>query len=178
LSKETSATRYAKAVFEIAVERHELEKWRTDLDIIAIPGRDPVVSDLLENPTIHSDDKIKVLTAAFGGISPLALNLVRLLVVKGNFNLAPEISVNYQQLLDQHNGVERAEVVTAVPLSDDDKKNVEAHLGALINKRVVIRQKVDPDLIGGIIARVGGKLLDGSVRTKLENLKREIGTIS
>jgi F-type H+-transporting ATPase subunit delta len=178
VSREASATRYAKAIFEIALERQELEKWQSDLEIIAIPAQDKTVSGFLESPSVHSGDKIKVMTAALQGISPVALNLVRLLVVKGRFSLSPEILLHYKQLLDEYRGIERAEVITAIPLSDDDKQKLETRLGAMINKKVIISPEVDESLLGGIVARMGGKLLDGSVRSKLENLKKEISGVS
>jgi F-type H+-transporting ATPase subunit delta len=178
LSKETSATRYAKAIFGIAVERNELAGWKSDLEKLAVLGANDTLTDLLENPSVHSGDKIKVMSSVLEGISPLALNLVKLLVVKGRFDLAPEIAVHYQQLLDEHSGTERAEVITAVPLSEDERQKLEIRLGKVINKKVIVSRTVDPGLIGGIVARMGGKLLDGSVKSKLENLKKEISGIS
>jgi F-type H+-transporting ATPase subunit delta len=178
VSKETSATRYAKAIFAIAVEKNELAGWKSDLEKMAVLGGNETVADLLENPSVHSEDKIKVLTAVIGDTSPLALNLIKLLVVKNKFDLTPEIAAHYQQLLDRYNGIERAEVVTAIPLSENERQDLETRLGKVINKRVIISRTVDPDLIGGIVARMGGKLLDGSVRNKLENLKKEISGVS
>jgi len=77
-------------------------------------------------------------------------------------------------MLDSYRGIERAEVVTAIPLDNDDKRRLETRLGTIVNKTVVVNEKVDPDLLGGIVARLGGKLLDGSVRSRLAALKSEI----
>jgi F-type H+-transporting ATPase subunit delta len=178
VSKETSANRYAKAIFEIAVERNELAAWQSFLEQMAVLDEVEAVTDLLENPTVRLEDKIKVLSVVLEGITPMALNLVRLLVARGRFDLAPEIASHYGQLLDRNSGIERAKVVTAVPLSDEERQNLERRLGDMIDKKVIVTQTVDPELIGGIIARLGGKLLDGSIRNKLENLKREISGVS
>jgi F-type H+-transporting ATPase subunit delta len=86
-----------------------------------------------------------------------------------------QIADEYRKLLDSHRGIEQAEVTTAVPLDEGEIKKLEEDLGALVGKNVVIRPEVDPALMGGITARVGGKLIDGSTRSRLERLKKQIG---
>ncbi len=85
-----------------------------------------------------------------------------------------DIADEYQRLLDSYHGVEPAEVITAVPLDDEDSLRLGERIGAVVGKKVVIRPEVDSSIIGGFIARIGGKLLDGSTRSKLEALKREL----
>ena len=177
MAKKTHVRRYAQAVFDIAVEKQELDKWQSELKKIAVLGENPETAALLENPKLRLEDKKKVLTAVLPDVSPQALNLVYLLVTRGNLGIVAEIAEEYQQLLDAHRGIERADVFTAVPLDDDDKRKLEARLGAIVDKKVVIKQEVDPDLLGGIVARMGGKLLDGSVRSRLAALKDEISNI-
>ena len=77
-------------------------------------------------------------------------------------------------MLDNYLGVEQAEVVTAVPLDENDVQKLAKNLGAVVGKEVVVKAEVDPEILGGIIARVGGKLLDGSTRSRLAALKREL----
>lgn len=85
-----------------------------------------------------------------------------------------DIADGYQRLLDSYRGIEQAEITTAVPLDDEDKLKLEEHLGAVVGKKVVLKPEIDSSLIGGIIARIGGKLLDGSTRSKLTALKKEL----
>jgi len=177
VAKKTHVRRYAQAVFDIAVEKQELDKWQSELKKIAVLGENPETAALLENPKLRLEDKKKVLTAVLPDVSPQALNLVYLLVTKSNLAIVADIAEEYQQLLDAHRGIERADVFTAVPLDDDDKRKLEARLGVIVDKKVVIKQEVDPDLLGGIVARMGGKLLDGSVRSRLAALKDEISNI-
>jgi len=166
--------RYAQAVFDIAVERQELDEWQSELRKIAVLGEDPATAALLENPKLRFEDKKKLISGVLPDISPLAMNLVYLLVTKGNLNIVTEIADGYQEMLDNHRGIQRADVITAVPLDEDDKRRLETRLGAIVDKNVIIKQKVDLDLLGGIVARMGGKLLDGSVRSRLAALKSEI----
>jgi len=78
--------------------------------------------------------------------------------------------------LDSYRGIEQAEVITAVPLDDKDKKRLEEHLGVVVGKKVVLKSRVDSSLIGGIVARIGGKLLDGSTHSKLMALRNELAS--
>jgi len=178
VARKAYARRYSQAVFEIAVERGELDRWQSDLRKVASLGEDATLTTLLETPKLHFDDKAKLLSEQLGDINPLALNLVYLLVASGRLSMVDEIADEYQRLLDSYHGIEQAEVTTAVPLTDEDKLNLEERLGTVVGKKVVIKPKVDSSLIGGIVARIGGKLLDGSTRSRLEALKREMSGVT
>ena len=178
MARRANAKRYAQAVFQIAVERAELDGWQSDLSKIASLGEDAAFTMLLESPKLHFDDKARLLSEQLGDINPLALNLVYLLVAKGGLSLAGEIADEYQRLLDSYHGIEQAEVITAIPLDDEERLKLAERLGAVVGKKVVIKPEVDSSLIGGIVARIGGKLLDGSTRSRLEALKRELSGVT
>jgi F-type H+-transporting ATPase subunit delta len=169
------ARRYAQAVFQIALEKNELERWQSDLDKIAGVVGEPTIQAALENPKLRFEDKIGIFTRNLGEINPLALNLVRMLLTRGSIGIISEIADTYRALLGEYQGIKSAEVITAVPIDDKDKQKLTEELGALIGSKVTLKSEVDPEIIGGIIARVGGKLLDGSTRSKLAVLKRELG---
>ena len=175
MARKAYAKRYSQAVLEIAQDKGELDGWQSDLGKIAGLGEDAALVALLENPKLPFNQKAKLLAERLGDINHLALNLVYLLVAKGRLNLAGEIADEYQRLLDDYRGIEPAEVITAVPLDDEAKLWVAERLSTVIGKKVVIKSEVDPSLIGGMVARVGGKLLDGSTRSRLEALKKELG---
>ena len=174
MARKTYPRRYSQAVFNIALEREDLDRWQSDLRKIASLSKDVALSALLESPRVRFDNKVKLLSERLGDINPLALNLVCLLVARGRFSMAGEIADEYQQLLDSYRGIEQAEVVTAIPLDDEDKLRLEERLSAVVGKMVVLKPEVDASLIGGIVARIGGKLLDGSTRSQLEALKKEL----
>ncbi len=174
MARSAYARRYSQAVFEIAMERQELDRWQSDLRKVASLGEDAALVALLENPGLHFNDKARLLSEQLGDINPLALNLVYLLVARGRLSMVGEIADEYQRLLDSYHGIEQAEVITAIPLDDEDRLRLAEHLGAIVDKKVVIKPEVDSSLIGGVIARIGGKLLDGSTRSQLEALKREL----
>ncbi len=168
------ARRYSQAVFEIALETKELDRWQSDLRKIASLGEDATFIALLESPRFRFADKARLLRERLAEINPLALNLVYLLVTRGRLGMVAEIADEYQRLLDSYHGIEQAEVTTAVPLDAEDKLRLEEGLGATVGKKIVLKAEVDPGLIGGIIARVGGRLLDGSTRSRLVALKSEL----
>jgi len=175
LAKRSYPKRYAQAVFEIAREKKELDGWQAALDSIARLSADGGFVTLMESPRLRFDDKSRLLAEVLGDVKPLALNLAYLLVKKGILAMAGEIAEDYRRLLDNYRGIEKAEVVTAVPLTKEDKRKLEKRLGAAVGKKVIIEARVDAGVVGGVIARVGGKLLDGSTRHRLELLKGEIG---
>jgi len=168
------ARRYAQAVFNIAREKKELDRWQSDLGRVADLGGDATVMALLENPKVRFEDKAKLLSEGLVDINPLALNLVYLLVTKGKLGMIGDIAGEYRLLLDGYNGIERAEVTTAVALDDEDKARLEEQLGDVVGKKVVVETKVDKSLIGGIVARVGGKLLDGSTLSQLAAMRKAL----
>jgi F-type H+-transporting ATPase subunit delta len=174
MARKSYARRYSQAVFSIAREKSELDRWQSDLKKIAALAGDAELIAFLENPKIRFEDKAKLLAKALGKVNPLALNLVYLLVTKGRFSMVADIADEYQRLLDSYRGIEQAEVTTAIPLDEKDRRKLEKRLEMIVGKKVVVKSKVDPDVLGGVVARVGGKLLDGSTRSKLMALKKAL----
>lgn len=174
MARRVYAGRYAQAVFAIALERNELDRWQSDLRNIASLVADEAVVTWLTSPRVSFDDKTKLLTGRPGDINPLALNLIYLLATRGRADIIGNIADEYQRLLDSYHNVARAEVTTAVPLDNKDKSRLAEFLGAAVGKKVVIKSEVDSGLIGGLIARIGDKLLDGSTRSRLQALRNEL----
>ena len=174
MARKAYPRRYAQAIFEIALEKQELDKWQADLDLLAGAVADADVQAVLSSPKVKLEEKIKLLGGALDRVNPLARNLAGLLLSREGINLLAGIAGEYRRLLDEHRGIAPAEVITAVPLDDKDEKKLAERLSALAGKQVVLETNVDDDIIGGVIARIGGKLLDGSTRSKLEALRREL----
>lgn len=177
MTNSTYSRRYSQAVFRIALEGQELNRWQSELRRIASIVNDTALFALLENPEVSFDEKAKVLSERLGDINPLALKLVSLLVAKGKLGMIGDIAEEYQRLVDNYRGIEGtevAEVTTAIPLDDEYRLKVAQRLTSMVGKPVVLKVKVDSGLIGGIIIRVGDKLIDGSIRSKLAALKRDL----
>jgi len=166
--------RYAQAAFELALERNALENWQEGLKKIADSTASQDLMALLESPRVPFDAKKELLEKQVGKINPLVFNLALLLVQKGSLRLSADILQQFIALLDAHRGVERANVIAAVPLSDEDRKTISNRLGKMIEGKVVVQDRVDSSIIGGFIARIGDMLVDGSVRQRLESLKKSL----
>jgi F-type H+-transporting ATPase subunit delta len=174
MAKKANARRYAQAIFEIALEKKEPERWQTDLQKIVAAVSDGTFQAALDSPKIKVENKARFLKERLGDVNPLALNLVLLLITKTGVSVIKQIADEYKRLLDSYYGIEAAEVTTAVPLDDADKQKLAERLGTVVNAKVEIKTRVEPEILGGVIARVGGKLLDGSTRSKLAALKKEL----
>lgn len=177
MAKKAYARRYAQAIFEIALEKNELERWQVDLKKIAESLANSFFLAAMESNRLKIEDKSRLLSEVLGEVNPMALNLVRLLVDRSGVDMAGQIAKEYQELLYNHSGIAAADVITAVPLGEHEKQKLTESLGKLVGKKVVIESRVDPEILGGVIARVGGKLLDGSTRSKLQALKKEIAGV-
>jgi len=170
----SSGKRYAQAAFELALGRNELGSWQEGLKKMAALTANEELMALLQSPRLPFDAKKELLQKQLGEINPLAFNLVLLLVHKGSLRLSSDIYQQYIALLDAHCGIERAKVTAAVPLSDEDKETISSRLGKVVERKVVIDDKVDSSIIGGFIARMGDMLIDGSIRQRLETLKKSL----
>jgi F-type H+-transporting ATPase subunit delta len=170
----SSGKRYAQAAFELGLEKNKLDNWQEDLRRIASLAADEELMALLQNPRLPFGAKRSLLQKGLGEIDPLAFNLALLLASKGRLKLAKDISQQYDELLDFHRGIEHAEVIAAMPLSDENRESISRRLGEIVEHQVVIDARVDPSIIGGFIARIGDMLVDGSIRQRLEALKRSL----
>jgi F-type H+-transporting ATPase subunit delta len=171
---EVAAKRYAQAVFDIAREKGEFDRWAEDLQAIVDLVAQPGVLDVLASSRVPSEVKARLLGAGLADLDPLALNLAHLLVDKGRIALAEQIREEYQSLLDEHRGVAKAVVITAVPLSSDEGQAVVQRLKELTGKEIVLETRVEPEILGGLVARVGDHLIDGSTRTQLLELRHKL----
>ena len=129
---------------------------------------------LLENPKLPFEAKKALLAERLGKMNPLALNLACLLVHKRRLSIAGDISLQYDRLLDTHYGVEHVEVITALPLGDEDRERISGQFGKITGSKVAIDAQVDPSIIGGIKAKIGDKLIDGSIRNRMEALRKSL----
>jgi F-type H+-transporting ATPase subunit delta len=180
MSSSVDAMRYSKALFRIALDEKKLNRCQSDLRKIASVVDDASLFKLLESNKVSFDNKVKELVGRLGDINPLVLKLLSQLMAKGRLSMIKDIADEYQRLLDNYHGIEGAEVAevtTAVSLDDERKLNLAQRITDIFGKPVVLKHTVDSSVIGGIIIRVGDKLIDGSIRSKLKALKKELGEV-
>jgi F-type H+-transporting ATPase subunit delta len=175
MPRAASARRYAQAVFELALENNELERWLEDLTLLADSVANQQFVDFVSEPRVPTPSKIEVIREALGSsVSPLALNLISLLATRNLVHLLPGIADQYQDLLDAQQDIERAEVVSAVPLDDAQRQSVTEMIGAISSSEVRLNTRVEPAIVGGMIVRIGDRVIDGSTRSRLQAMQRDL----
>jgi len=170
----SSGKRYAQALFELALEKGELENCRNSLNRTADTVADGKLMDILENPRLPFEVKKAILSKLLGAMEPLVANLTSLLMTRGRLRTLDDISKHYERLVDRHHGIVRAEVLTAVPLNDGDRERFSTLFSELVGHTVIIDSRVDPSTLGGFRARIGDVLIDGSIRSALESLRKRL----
>ena len=173
----TAARRYAEAAFEVALRDDELDGWRDDLATAAdMLGRSDV-EPVIDSPAIPSAQRLAVVAKLLEGrIRPGALRLVSLLVERGRARDLHRVSEQYQRQLNAHRGVVVATVTSAAPLTDDESAAVRAQVEAMAGSTVELRTAIDPALLGGVTVQIGDRLVDASIRGRLERLRDQLNT--
>ncbi len=177
MTKKANERRYAQAVFEIALEKNELERWQTDLQKVVDVISEGDLFAALESPKIKLEDKSRFLKERLGKINPLVINLALLLISRSAIGIISEVAQEYKRLLNIHRGIKTADIITAVPIDEVEKNKLATKLGEMMDAKIEISAQVDPAILGGMVVRVDGKLLDGSTSGKLLALKKvlEVG---
>lgn len=170
----SSGKRYAQALFELALERGDPENCRNSLNKAAETVADGRLMDTLENPRLPFEVKKTILSELLGAMEPLVANLTSLLMTRGRLRALGDIARHYERLLDRHHGILRAEVLTAVPLNDEEKQRFSALFSEIVGHTVLIDSRVDASTLGGFRARIGDVLIDGSIRNALESLRKHL----
>ncbi len=173
---ETVALRYAETLFELA-ERHEgLEVFGAGIETVAgLLDDEAQVRLFLETPRISDADKKAVLRKAFADRIPKHLmNFLLITIDKRRQRLLREIARQFRALVDEHMGREHVEVTVARPVDDETRAMVAKRLSALLGKEAIPHIRVDPDILGGIIVRTDDTIYDGSVKRRLDGMRRAL----
>jgi F-type H+-transporting ATPase subunit delta len=175
MPSKASAKRYAQAVFEIALESDELDGWLDDLAALVREMGSREFADFVDAPQVSIERKTELVRGALGDtMGPMAVNLLLVLASRGIASVLPSVAEEYQQIVDSHRGVERAEVITAVQLDQKQLDEISSLLRGIAGKDVTITDGVEPEILGGLIARIGDRVIDGSTRTRLQQMRKSL----
>ena len=171
------ARRYAKAVLEIGTENKILDKMGADLRSLSKAMKDSAeLQSVLTNPAIRRADRRRVIDGLLQAIhtQPLTKNLVYLLLDSERMSSVPAISREVDAMIEARSGRVTAEVISAKPLEIAQLTEITVALEKLSGKKVTVTKREDESLLGGVIAKLGDKVYDGSLRTQLRNLRDEL----
>jgi F-type H+-transporting ATPase subunit delta len=178
MSLRTSANRYAKALFDVALEE-KADLAQVDRDLAAVVDMMKGSPDLARASGFGSTtdaqrtSMMQSVAQAMSLTTPVAKMLV-LLANSGKLNLVPDLSASFRERLLAHQNIVRADVTSAAPLSPEKTKALEESLSAATGKKVELSVSVDPALLGGVVARIGSTVYDGSVKTQLQKMRQEL----
>jgi F-type H+-transporting ATPase subunit delta len=169
-----AAKRYTEAVFSLAREKGSFDQWQRDLDALAGLMDDRAAAEVLASPNIGRADKLSLIRTALQGAQPETLNLATLLLDRGRLAIAPEMARMFRDAALAELGIVVAEVTTAAPVDKQAEAAIRQRLSSLVGKQVEVRTVVNPSIIGGIVARIGDQLIDGSVSNQLRRLRNRL----
>lgn len=174
MSTTAVARRYARALYEEAEAAGRSEAVDAGMEAVrATLDGSRELRQLFASPTVPPDRKRAVLDRLFGGrVDPLIVRLMHLLVAKGREAAFPDVVRAYERYRDERHGRAEAHVRTALPLSEADTEALRSALEQATGRRVRLRVDVEPELLGGLVVRVGDTVYDGSVRHQLDELRR------
>lgn len=178
MSAGSLSRRYAKALMAIGEDDGTYQRIGQDVASMAnaIKGSTEL-SGLLTNPAFPREDREKIVLSILQriGASKTVINFSKLLLDRERLNIVPDISRELSAMIDEKSGQITAEVTSAVPLNAMQQTELKATLETLSGKQVLLETKEDPELLGGLIAKVGDLVYDGSIRTQLRELGRSLG---
>ncbi len=169
------ARRYAQAVYqeaEAAGKAEAVDEGMQSLGESLDASRE--LDRFFRSPVVSREKKDAVIGALFDGkVDPLIVRLMRLLVEKGREDILPSVVRQYGELRDERLGLVEATVRTAMPLEYDETESLRRALEARTGRKVRLRIEVEPELIGGVVVRIGDRVYDGSVRHQLSTLREQ-----
>ena len=171
------AARYARALADVVREKGSLETTAADLESVARLFKDSKpLRDFLLNPALPLTRKKGAMDAIArrSKVAETSARLIEILLRNGRIDLLPTVSEEFQKLEEEASNRVSAEVITAVPLEPADQKKMTASLEALTGKKIRLNPKVDPGVLGGVRARIGSVIYDGTVATRLAKLKQQL----
>ena len=168
------ATRYAQAAFPVARRENQIEAWITALDSAAELFQDRRAGQVLTSPVIPPDRKLAALRELLPGVPSQVSNFLGILAHRDRLELIPGVAAQFRRLANEERGIAVAQVTTAIALDQAQRDLIAARLSARIGRQIMLEERVDPSILGGVVAQIGDDVIDGSVRGRLERLRRRL----
>jgi F-type H+-transporting ATPase subunit delta len=179
VSIETVAARYAQALYELGVEQGNLPALTEEVRrVSAVYSGSQELRSILENPVVEEHARKEILGEILGrlGVGATTQNTVKLLAERRRLLVLPYLSRALERLTDERTGVVRATVTTAAQLPEGYYSKLKEQLEASLGKKVLLERELDPSLLGGVVTRIGDRVIDGSLRTRLQRMRQTLLT--
>lgn len=173
------ASRYAEALFQVGEESNSTDKLYGELKAvvdIVIDNKD--FSNILKSPLISKEEKKTLITNVFGNkLNQNIINFLKILADKDRLSLLVDIEKDFKVLLNEKNNILEGIVITAVPMKEVEIKELQANLSNKYNKSVVLENKIDESVLGGVLVRLGNEEIDGTVKNRLDKMKEQLSQV-
>lgn len=174
-TRDSAARRYAEAAFQVAERDGTVDVWRRELEDAASITDVATIGRSLANPAVALETRAAQVETTFGRIaSRPVLNLIQLMLRRGRIEDLSHVAAEFRRLDNARQGITIATATSASPLDAGEVKALIARLEALTGGSIELDLKVDPSLLGGLVVQVGDRLIDGSVRGRLERLRTQL----
>jgi len=171
------SVRYARALFQSAVEKNILDKVNQDMTSVLEICNIPEIRELLKNPVIVPSRKAEILRKVFGtDLQKITSSTIDIMVKNSRERYIPAVARVLRHETKKYNGITESQLITAVKVDDKLMKQIADLISLVFKTKVELRETVDPDIIGGFILKVEDHYLDASVKTKLRKIKKELQT--
>nr|WP_308691532.1 F0F1 ATP synthase subunit delta [uncultured Terrisporobacter sp.] len=170
------ANRYAEALFQLSEEENITKEIYNELhDVVELIKNNKELDNVLKSPLVAKNEKTQLIEALFNNkINNDLKNFLKILVEKGRISSLKSIELTFKELLnDKHNIIEGT-VISAIALTEKQVKELEEKLSKKYNKNVTLENEVDQSILGGVLVRLGNTQIDGSVKTRLNNIKDQL----
>ncbi|MEN8247808.1 MAG: ATP synthase F1 subunit delta [Bacteroidota bacterium] len=176
MSSHRAASRYAKSILGLAKEQKVMDELYSDMQLFSkVVAENRIFAIMLKNPIINHDKKKSVLHALFESkMNKLTLLAFDLITKKNRENILAEIALEYQVQYNVLKGLQDAEIKTTIALDKDLQKKFKDLVEDITGKKASLNEIIDDDIVGGFILNIGDKRIDQSIKTQLQNIKREL----
>jgi len=170
---------YSEALFDVAIEENKVDQLFEELKQVTDLFKEfPEFFELFKTPKISIEDKKKTVEEVFGGkISSEMMNFLKTVLDKRRSSAIFSIKNEFDEKVFTHKGIEKATVESAVALDDAQLKELEEKLSAMTGKVIQLKNQINPEVVGGLLLRVGDKVVDGSIRKRLNDMKDDLAQI-
>ena len=168
--------RYAESLFDLAKEENKVTQYLDDIKLVGeVLGSDPQIVQFFNHVLIENDKKIQLLDQSFkGNVDQYVLNFLKLLVQSRRIRYIDDIVKSYINLSNQYLGIEEGMIYTPYELTDQQIQDIEKAISKKENKKVTLKVSIDSSLLGGIKIQIANRIYDGTIKNKVEMLKKEL----
>ena len=169
---------YGEALFSLAEELGETENVKSDIGTLrAVINASPEYLKMLDSPALSREERLALIDGSLASLNKSLVNTAKLLTERRLAHTIPKVLEHFIKAYEHSRGIERVEVISAVPLSESQKVRLKAKLEGITKKQIIINNTHDPALLGGMKLRYMGLELDGSIKTNLDGFEKSLSEL-